>query len=165
LVIAFWLNWGVDNLNTEKYTHVSAVCGIESKNKDAAINELLEKAEIFQNLKDLESLKHSIVSGGENKNTGLGRGVAIAHAETPQLPYVAIAIGISKDGIEYEAPDGRQVQILFLLVNAAGDCSGYLEALSTITKLMRKQDVRDGVCCCSTKAELEAKFLQAVESL
>ena len=155
----------VEYLNTEKYTHISAVCDLESKDKDSAIKEILEKAEIFQDLKDIESLRRSISSQGGVLSTGLGRGVAIAHAESSHLPYIAIAIGISKEGIEYGAPDGEQVHILFLVVNASGDSSGYLDALSTITRLMRDQNVRNDVCCCSTKVEIEARFLQAVEGL
>lgn len=136
---------------------------MESKDKDAAINELLEKAEAFTDLHDPESLRRSIFSRVGDIGTGLGRGVAVAHGESTEFDNVAIAIGISKVGIG--APDEEPIHILFLLVNAEGDCSGYLDALSTVTKLMRMQDVRNEVCRCATKEQIEAKFLQAVLNL
>ena len=159
------MNSEVENLDNEKFAHISAVCDLESTDKSSAIREILENADVFKDIEDIESLKQSVLSRERVISTGLGRGVAIAHGESSELLNVTIAIGVSKDGIEYGALDGQLVHILFLIINAKSDSSEYLEILSSITKVMRNEDVRGEICRCSSKAEIEAKFLHAVDNL
>ena len=48
--------------------------------------------------------------------TGLGDEVAIPHAAVPGLPRPVVALGLSADGIDFDAPDGRAAKIVFLLL-------------------------------------------------
>lgn len=48
--------------------------------------------------------------------TGLGDGVAIPHAAVPGLERPVVALGLSQEGIDFDAPDARPAQIVFLLL-------------------------------------------------
>jgi Kef-type K+ transport system membrane component KefB len=48
--------------------------------------------------------------------TGLGDEVAIPHAAVPGLSRPVVALGLSHDGIDFVAPDGRAARIVFLLL-------------------------------------------------
>lgn len=48
--------------------------------------------------------------------TGLGDEVAIPHAAVPGLTRPVVALGLSHDGIDFDAPDGRAARIVFLLL-------------------------------------------------
>jgi Kef-type K+ transport system membrane component KefB len=48
--------------------------------------------------------------------TGLGDEVAIPHAAVPGLQRPVVALGLSHDGIDFDAPDGRAARIVFLLL-------------------------------------------------
>lgn len=48
--------------------------------------------------------------------TGLGDEVAIPHAAVPGLSRPVVALGLSHDGIDFDAPDGRAARIVFLLL-------------------------------------------------
>lgn len=48
--------------------------------------------------------------------TGLGDEVAIPHASVDGLNRPVVALGLSGDGIDFDAPDGRPARIVFLLL-------------------------------------------------
>lgn len=48
--------------------------------------------------------------------TGLGDQVAIPHAAVEGLNRPVVALGLSTDGIDFDAPDGRAARIVFLLL-------------------------------------------------
>ena len=48
--------------------------------------------------------------------TGLGDEVAIPHAAVEGLTKPVVALGLSHDGIDFDAPDGRAARIVFLLL-------------------------------------------------
>ena len=49
-------------------------------------------------------------------STGLGDEVAIPHASVEGLTSPVVALGLSADGIDFDAPDGRPARIVFLLL-------------------------------------------------
>jgi Kef-type K+ transport system membrane component KefB/mannitol/fructose-specific phosphotransferase system IIA component (Ntr-type) len=48
--------------------------------------------------------------------TGLGDEVAIPHAVVPGLGHPVLALGTSRGGIDFNAPDGRPAKLVFLLL-------------------------------------------------
>ncbi len=48
--------------------------------------------------------------------TGLGDEVAIPHAAVRGLKRPVVALGLSRDGVDFDAPDGRPARIVFLLL-------------------------------------------------
>jgi Kef-type K+ transport system membrane component KefB/mannitol/fructose-specific phosphotransferase system IIA component (Ntr-type) len=49
-------------------------------------------------------------------STGLGDEVAIPHASVEGLKRPVVALGLSEEGIDFDAPDGRTARIVFLLL-------------------------------------------------
>jgi mannitol/fructose-specific phosphotransferase system IIA component (Ntr-type) len=49
-------------------------------------------------------------------STGLGDEVAIPHASVEGLKRPVVALGLSEEGIDFDAPDGRPARIVFLLL-------------------------------------------------
>ena len=71
-------------------------------------------------------------------STGMGGGIAIPHARFPELTRPSGVLVRLKKPIDFDAVDGRPVDIVFLLV--APD-SGQLNALACIARGLRDPDV------------------------
>ena len=138
-------------MNWNNIDQQSIVLKLESSTKTDAIRELLRKAPALKKIRDLEALEQAILSREKVMTTGIGRGVAISHGEVPEFPSVLVVLGLSHGGIEFDSVDGQLVHILFVIVNSKLKRAEYLEALSTLTKLMRSDDVRHTMrsCTCS----------------
>ena len=150
---------GAVNLNNLEQS--SIILHLESTEKEGAIHELLSRAPVFREVRDIQALEKEILSREREMSTGLGRGVAISHGEVPELPKVVVALGLSEKGISFDAIDGHPVHILFIVVNSQKKSAEYLELLSSLIKLMRDGEVRNGIRCCSCSSEVEELLLAA----
>ena len=136
---------------------------LESETKKEAIHELLQKASVFCQVRDLEGLEQAILSREKVMSTGFGRGVAISHGETPGLNGIIIGLGLSVKGIDFESIDGGSVHLLFLIANSLRNREEYLEVLSTLSRTMRSQEFRETLLACSTEEEV-ARLLGKMNS-
>jgi PTS system nitrogen regulatory IIA component len=119
------------------------VHSIAATEKYGAIAELIRKAGALAEVRDLGSFHECVVSREKDGSTGLGRGIAVAHGKTPHVDRVIVTLGISRDGIDFGAPDGKPVHLLFLVASPPERCSEYLMALSTIARLCRSREIKE----------------------
>ena len=122
---------------------------IAATEKYGAIAELIGKAPALSEVQDLGLFHECVVSREKNGSTGLGRGIAVAHGKTPLVDRVIVTLGISRDGIEFDAPDGLPVHLLFLVASPPEKSSEYLMALSTIACVCRSHDLRERLLAAS----------------
>jgi mannitol/fructose-specific phosphotransferase system IIA component (Ntr-type) len=87
-------------------------------------------------------------------STAIGRGVAIPHAELSTPVRATAAVGISPGGIDYDAPDGKPVHILLVIVISRSESHERIAALSTFSRMMRKESVRQAAMQAASADEL-----------
>lgn len=126
-----------------------SVHSIAATEKYGAIAELISKADALAGVSDLGLFHECVVNREKDGGTGLGRGVAVAHGKTPLVDRVIVTLGISHEGIEFEAPDGLPVQLLFLVASPPQMDVEYLMALSTIACLCRDQELKERLLAAS----------------
>jgi nitrogen PTS system EIIA component len=77
-------------------------------------------------------------------STGVGRGIAIPHGRSLVVSRLRLAFGRKREGIEFQAIDGRPVFSLFLIVAPPLEISNqYLPVLGKIAQFAKEPDVPD----------------------
>lgn len=71
-------------------------------------------------------------------STGIGEGIAIPHGKLPGLPRIFGLVARLEKPIDFEALDGQQVDILFLLLAPEGAGADHLKALSRVARVLRE---------------------------
>ena len=77
--------------------------------------------------------------------TGIGHGLAVPHARLRGLERPVVAVGMSAAGIDFDAPDGRPAQLIFLLLTPVHDDGVHLELLADIATVFKGEEVRGRV--------------------
>ncbi len=142
----------------------TVVFRLESTDKYAALGELIRKAPVFREVRDLPSFEESVFSREKMQSTGLGHGVAVAHGRIDGVKRVIIALGLSHQGIPFDAPDGEPVRLLFLIASPMHTTIDYLQALSTLVRVLRDCSMRETLLSCAD-AELIEKTIRSAFSL
>jgi nitrogen PTS system EIIA component len=76
-------------------------------------------------------------------STAIGRGVAVPHARSVLIGERAVLVARSARGIDFEAPDGEPVHLLFLIVAPSVEHDPiYLQLLADIVRAVRLSKVR-----------------------
>lgn len=87
---------------------------IDAKNKKEAITELSKKLKEANYIDDIDAFIEDIYIRESEGITGIGDGIAIPHGKSSYVSSVGVAIGILKNGIEWESLDDEPVKIVIL---------------------------------------------------
>jgi len=115
---------------------------LKSKDKDSAINELVELASKSKLVKNADELLKAVMEREELVTTGVGYGVAFPHAKTRSVKGVVIAFGRSKKGLDFEAMDKKPVFLFFLIAAPEDAIGAHLNVMAELSFLMKSEENR-----------------------
>lgn len=127
---------------TELLTKETINLSLTSTTKTGAIEELVTVLDNAGKLNNRSEYKKAIINREEQSTTGIGEGIAIPHAKTNAVKHAAIAFGRSKAGVNYESLDGQPSHLFFMIAATEGANNTHLEALSRLSTILLKDEVR-----------------------
>jgi PTS system nitrogen regulatory IIA component len=123
-----------------------AVCAnLKSTDKEGVIGELVDLLVASGKVKDANGMVKILLERESLGSTGIGQGIAIPHGKSSKISQMIGAIGISKNGIDFEALDGELVYIFVLLLAPADSAGPHLKALARISRLLKDKYFRDAL--------------------
>jgi PTS system fructose-specific IIC component len=131
---------------------------VESIDKEAAINELinlLNAKGFFMNRKEV---LYAVMARERAQSTGTGAGIAIPHGKCSAVKKLVMAIGIAHEPIEFDSIDGKPVKIIILLVSPANQSGEHIQALAMISRLMLQDDFRTRLANAASADEVYELF-------
>src|SRR5690606_2796202 len=98
--------------------HKAILPDLAAKDRDEAITELIESLVAAGALSPefSDDFIKSIIKREKRGSTGLGHGVAVPHVKHPAISKMAVAVGFSRAGIDFNALDKQPVYSSFLLL-------------------------------------------------
>ena len=133
--------------------------GLESTEREECFAELLEPLVArFPQLKRGQAMD-ALIKREELKSTAIFPAVAVPHAVVHEhLDVPAIALGISRDGIEFEAENPGEknpvVKLIFEIFFDEGDAHKHLQVLRDILQLLKHEDFLNEVLKASTPQQV-----------
>jgi mannitol/fructose-specific phosphotransferase system IIA component len=79
----------------------------------------------------------ALIKREELGSTGIGRGVALPHADHPAIAEHTWAIGLVPQGIDFDSLDGRPVNRVYLLLSPKGDVQGKMRQFERGSRAIR----------------------------
>ncbi len=114
-------------------------------------------------ISDADALYEAIMQREKRVSTVIGNGVALPHIKLPCFNDFFIVMGIVKDGVEWDALDGKAVHIVLLVAGPDDKQTKYLQLLSTLVLIVNEREIRDAILHSSSQEEV-VKLLLAKES-
>ena len=126
---------------------------VRASNKRLLLEEFAGKAAVSLGLR-VDQVTSHLLKREELGSTGTGNGIAIPHARLAGLkrPYGLLAK--LKQGIEFDAIDGRAVDVVFVLLLPAAGENEALTALALVARTLRSPDVLARLRAAKTASEL-----------
>ncbi|MDO9230513.1 MAG: PTS sugar transporter subunit IIA [Syntrophales bacterium] len=91
---------------------------------------------------DSEAMLHVLLERERLGSTGIGDGIAIPHGKLPGLEEMVVSFGRSREGIAFEAMDGKPVHLFFLLMAPENSAGQHLKALAKISRMLKDANFR-----------------------
>ena len=111
---------------------------------------------------DARPLFNALMERERLGSTGIGEGVAIPHCRL-ECPAMMAAFLLLAEPVDYDAPDGKPVDLVFVLVVPPGETSAHLEVLATLATVFRDPATRDRLRRAGSSGELGAILLDAAD--
>lgn len=106
---------------------------LQSHEREGAIGELARAAAGITGL-NAEAIESAVLQRERMMPTGLGLTVAVPHARMHGMTKPVVCLGLSREGIEFEAPDGERSRMIFLILTPSEDDGAQLEILADISR-------------------------------
>ncbi|MCC5824225.1 MAG: PTS sugar transporter subunit IIA [Phycisphaerales bacterium] len=120
------------------------VPSLAATDRDEAIRELVD-ALVASGATEAEAapgLVEKLLDRERKGSTGFGRGVAVPHVKHRSVNTIRAAVGISQQGIDFQALDKQPVYTIFLLLSPDDRPEEHLQAMETIFKNLSKDTFR-----------------------
>jgi nitrogen PTS system EIIA component len=119
---------------------VDVMIDVRTSDKALLLRELAAKAASSLKLR-VDQVAPLLLKREDLGSTGIGRGVAIPHARSPELHRPFGLLAKLKQPIEFDAIDGQPVDLVFLLLLPAAAENAQLGALALVARTLRPSEV------------------------
>lgn len=106
---------------------------LKATSKDDVFAEMIDILHTQGRIEDKTQFLQDILAREELGNTGFEDGVALPHAKSAAVIQPAVAIGISREGIEYGAEDGQPSHLFFMIASPDGGANHHIEVLAQLS--------------------------------
>lgn len=116
---------------------VGNVWELKAENKVNAIESLSDHLKGKGIIKDLHEISHAILAREKLASTALGKGVAIPHCRTGEVSKTTCVCGFLEKPVEWGSPDGKPVDIVFLVITPKDKPQEYLQFVRAIINTVK----------------------------
>ena len=115
-----------------------SIIELGNKDKDSVFAELVRA--LIKKHPEADELKilNAVREREAKMSTGIMPGIAVPHGKSDTVKGVIGAIGISKNGIDYDSFDDKPVNLVFLIISSTSDCEYHLSVLTCLSALFKK---------------------------
>ncbi len=118
---------------------------LSAEKKDGVLRELAAKVEERHPGLICDELLKVLQEREKLGSTGIGDGIAIPHGKLKQVKELILVFGRSVRGVDFNALDGRKVNLFFLLVAPEEAVGIHLKMLARISRILKDPAVRRGL--------------------
>lgn len=141
------------------------VVNLESTEKDELFEELVEKIHSYCPELDRNEALKDLNEREEKMTTGIMHSVAIPHAQVSSIKTTIGAIGISKDGIDYNSLDKAPVYVVFMILGPQNEAERHIQILKSLAQVLQIPGFVDKITKCNTSGEAYKLLCDSEESL
>jgi nitrogen PTS system EIIA component len=107
-----------------------------AKTKNEAITELVQLLADNGQITDPKKVVEAVLEREATRTTGIGNGLAIPHGKCAGTKDLVMAIGKPAVPIDFQAIDGRPVNVIWMLTSPPDKTGPHIHALARISRLM-----------------------------
>ncbi|KJF93358.1 PTS fructose transporter subunit IIC [Photobacterium angustum] len=138
---------------------------LKAKTKDDVFNEMAEILAAQGRVADKTQFIADVKAREELGNTGFEEGIAIPHAKSAAVAQPAVAIGVSRTGIEYGAEDGKPSQLFFMIASPDNGDNHHIEVLAELSSKLIEDGFVEKFLAAKTEKEALALLLEEKEQV
>jgi Kef-type K+ transport system membrane component KefB/mannitol/fructose-specific phosphotransferase system IIA component (Ntr-type) len=118
---------------------------LKGNTKDEVLTEMVDILAVHGRLEDRDLVLHDIFEREKSMSTGMQHGIALPHAKTEGVKDICVAVGIKKDGIEFDSMDNEKSRLFIMVVSPKKTSGPHIQFLAAIGAVLKDDAIREQV--------------------
>lgn len=127
---------------------------LQAENKDELFPEMVQLFVADGSITDRATALHVLEEREAKMSTGIANGLGLPHGKLPEAKRILLAMGISKNGIEYDSLDGELVYIVITIFAALENPGQHIQVLAEISRLFSIPGFKERIQAADSPAEV-----------
>jgi Kef-type K+ transport system membrane component KefB/mannitol/fructose-specific phosphotransferase system IIA component (Ntr-type) len=115
---------------------------LHGETKEAIITEMVDMLAARGKLLDRGMVLADVLEREKTMSTGMEYGIALPHAKTDGIHDIAVAVGIKKEGVDFEAMDGQPSRLFIMVVSPKKASGPHVQFLAAIGAVLKDESLR-----------------------
>jgi len=128
---------------------------LKGTTKREIIEELMQIMARSRQISDFEEAKNAVLQREESMSTGMQYGIAIPHGRSDAVNQLVCAVGLKRDGVDFDSLDGQLTRIFVLTLSPQGAMTPHIQFMATVSQALNDEG-RMLLLDCRTPAEMYA---------
>ena len=123
------------------YLSPERVIELSTQIKEEALTEMLDFIISSEKIPHRDKIIKDLFQREESMNTCIGKGIAIPHVRTDLVDSIHIAVGRSKQGIQYGCQDEHPVILCFMIIASSKKDKEYIRVLGRLMQRLKDPNI------------------------
>lgn len=133
----------------------NTVClNLQATTKEDVIDEMIELLKNDHVLNNPKLFKEEILNRELLASTAVGSHIAMPHARTSAVNEARVAVGISKQGFDFDAANKEKCHFVFMIAAGENDGDLHLQTLANLSRKLIHKEFIDQLNACESKQEI-----------
>lgn len=129
---------------------------LKGTTKDEIITEMVDLVAKSGAVTDRDQVLRDVFAREHTMSTGMQHGIAIPHGKTDGVTHMCTAIGIKKDGVDFESLDKLPAQIFIMVVSPKKTSGPHLQFLASITNILKNPGTIEKMLEATKSSEIKS---------
>ena len=138
--------------------------GVTANSRKAVLEWVADRLATVHPDTSSRSLFNALMERERLGSTGLGEGVAVPHCRLDCSRLMGALLSLTRP-VSFDAPDGRPVDLLFILIAPEDEPSAHLEALAAVAQVFGDPAERARLRKADSAEALKQRFVEAAQRL
>jgi Kef-type K+ transport system membrane component KefB/mannitol/fructose-specific phosphotransferase system IIA component (Ntr-type) len=126
---------------------------LKGETKEEIITVLVDLLACQGRLLDRDLALADVLEREKVMSTGMEHGIALPHAKTEGIADIAVAVGIKKEGVDFDSMDGQPSRLFILVVSPRKTSGPHVQFLAAIGAVLKDEAMREAVIKAATVEE------------
>ena len=139
---------------SDKLKKENIILSLKSQDKSSVIQELLNRLLDLNFLSATVKLHTFIDKKDKLVNSAVGRGIAFHYSTSIEIDEQLAVLGVSQNGVNYDAPDGQPVHFILLILDTNEQCDLHRKLITRFQHFINDVNFRSQIIDCTSEKEI-----------
>lgn len=146
-------------LDLENLLTSDRISELHGTTKPEVLDEMINLIIRSRRVRDPKQLREKIFERERQISTGVGMGIAIPHVKIPTIDDFVMAVGVSKEGIDFESLDKAPTHIVVMIGCHNSQAGEFLKILSRLVSGLRDAATQERILSAQGEQDILKCFV------